>query len=81
MLRKLTLASVAALGLVVPLATTPTAEAHPPVERHFHRHFEVVYRRCGWPRWECYGTYRCFEDAEHAAHHLRERGFEARIRD
>jgi hypothetical protein len=83
MLRALTLTAVTALGL---LATVPAVEAHPPVvidfhgPRHHHHRIEVLYRRCGCPTWECYGSYRCFEDAEHAAHHLRRRGFEVRIR-
>jgi hypothetical protein len=84
MLRTLTLTAVTALGF---LAAAPAVEAHPSIvieyhgPHHHHRRFEVVYRRCGCPTWECYGSYRCFEDAEHAAHRLRTRGFEVRIRD
>lgn len=80
MFRNLTVTAVTALGLMTPLAATPTAEAHPPVERFHHHRYEVMYRRCGCPVWECYGSYRFFREAEHAACRLRERGFEVHIR-
>jgi hypothetical protein len=40
-----------------------------------------MYRKCGCRTWECYGTYRCFEDADRVACRLRTRGFEVRIGD
>ena len=86
MLRTLTLTAVCALGLLTPLAAAPRAEAHSPPEHrsyhveHHHHRYHVMYRRCACPTWECYGDYRCFEDAEHAACRLRARGFEVRIR-
>ena len=72
---------VVALGLMAPLAAAPTAQA---AERqgHHRRHecFEVMCRRCGAEPWLCHGRYDCREEAEHAEHHLRERGFEAFVR-
>ena len=79
MFRKLTVTAVTAMGLMTPLAATPTAEAHPPFG-HFHRHrYEVLYRRCGCPTWECYGSYYFFGQADRTACWLRSRGFEARV--
>ncbi len=86
MLRTLTLTTVTTLGLLVPLAAAPAAGASPPQEahyyplHHYHQRYHVMYRKCGCPIWECYGTYPCHEEAEHAAYRLRSRGFEVRIR-
>jgi hypothetical protein len=79
MLRKLILGAGIGLGGLIPLATP--AEAHEIVYVHSHHHrFEVIYRRCDRDPWTCYGRYSYREDARHAAHRLRERGFEARVR-
>ena len=72
---------VMAVGLVSPLAAVPTAQAQE-WEAHHHRQerFEVMFRPdCHCP-WQCYGRYDCREEAEHAEHHLRARGFEAFVR-
>jgi hypothetical protein len=85
MMRNLLLSSVAGLAALLPLATPASARADHVLfrdnfERHHHR-FEVIYRRdCRCP-WQCYGSFSCFEDAEHAARHLRHQGFEVSIRD
>ena len=80
MFRKLAVGAVMSLGLLAPMAAAPAAQAH-----EFHRHphhrrhcFEVLYRECG--RWQCYGRYGCWEDANHAACGVRARGFVVSIR-
>lgn len=79
MLRKLLLSAVVAVGCVTPFAVAPKAEAEPFHHHHHHCH-SVFYRGgCGEP-WAFYGRFEHDEQARHAAHHLRERGFEVFIR-
>ncbi|HYT89035.1 MAG TPA: hypothetical protein VEL76_10025 [Gemmataceae bacterium] len=81
MLRKLLLSAVLATGAFTSLAVT--ADAQPPSFRHDHRdrhdrvRFEVMYRHHN--HWDCYGTYGDRDDAQRAARHLRQRGFQVRI--
>lgn len=46
----------------------------------YHRHYHVEYRHDHHHPWRHYGTYDCYEDAAHAAHDLRHRGYETVIR-
>ena len=73
---------VVGLGLMAPLAAAPTAQAREKEDHHHCRHecFEVMCRRCCGEPWHCHGRYDCREEAEHAEHHLRKRGFEAFVR-
>jgi hypothetical protein len=83
MLRKLFLSAALGLGALSGLNTT--AQAAPVGEHgyagwHHHHRFEVFYRRDCHCAWRCAGGYRCFEEAEREACHLRHCGFEAFIR-
>jgi hypothetical protein len=77
MLRKLVVSAVMGVGLLSPLAAAPAAEAH---EYHYRHQFRVFYRSCPREPWACYGRYDRWARADHAACHLRERGFEVVIR-
>jgi hypothetical protein len=94
MLKKIVLASVAALGLGLPFAATPAANAAhhdefeyrryyyregPEYRHHHHRCYEVLFRdSCDEP-WRCRGTYESRHRAYEVAERLRCRGFEVRI--
>jgi hypothetical protein len=92
MLRKWILSGVAGLTLLAPLAAVPAVQAHDRDdhremhrdrdrdEHHRRRDFEVLYRSCCDDPWTCYGRFDCREEAEHAEHHLRARGYEAFVR-
>jgi hypothetical protein len=84
MMRKLFLSGVAGLAALLPLATPASARADNFVYRdhyeRYHHRYEVMYRADCHCAWQCYGSFSCFEDADHAAHHLRHRGFEVIIR-
>jgi hypothetical protein len=85
MLRKTFLSAMLGLSaLSVPATTAQASPAAAPVEagwRHHHHHcFHVYYRRDCCCEWRCAGEYRCWEEAEHEACHLRHCGFEAFIR-
>jgi hypothetical protein len=79
MFRKILIAVVASLSLLSPLALPAQTQAHEVHRRPVHE-FGVYFRGCNREAWRCGGEYRCREDALHAAHHLRERGFEACVR-
>jgi hypothetical protein len=81
MFRKLAVGAVMSLGLLAPMAAAPAAQAHEDYHhRHYFHRFEVLYRPCGRPYWECYGRYGRWVDADRAACSLRARGFEVSIR-
>jgi hypothetical protein len=83
MLKKILLASVAAVGLAVPFAAAPAANAgEHGRERFEHRHhceYEVLYRRCDREPWSCRGEFESRYRAHEVAERLRCRGFEVRI--
>ena len=55
-----------------PVVVYPAYPAVAPVCRHYR----VMYRSCGREPWRSYSVYESSYRAEHAAHHLRHRGFE-----
>jgi hypothetical protein len=78
MFRKILIAVVASLSMLSPLALPSESQARE-VHRQSHE-FRVYFRGCNREAWSCGGEYRCREDASHAAHRLRERGFEVYVR-
>jgi hypothetical protein len=81
MLKKILLASVAAVGLAIPFVATPAANAGERV-RFEHRHrrcYEVMYRGCDREPWRCDGTFESRHRAYEVAEHLRCRGLEVRV--
>ena len=77
MFRKLLLSAIVAVGCVTPFAAASKVSAESCHHRH---HYCVFYRaNCDEP-WVIYCRYEHFEQARHAAHHLRERGFDAYVR-
>jgi hypothetical protein len=82
MFHKLTLAAVAALSLLTPLALpAPVQARHDVHTRHIpqRHHYHVMYRACQREPWVCYGTYTCHEDAHRVARSLRHQGYTARV--
>lgn len=77
MFRKILIAVVASLSLLSPLALPMPTQAH---EIHRHNDYRVYFRDCSREPWRFAGEYRHREEALRAAHHLRERGFEAYVR-
>ncbi len=77
MFRKVLLSAIVAVGCVTPFVAAPQVSAE---SYHHHHHYHVFYRACCDEPWVCHGSYEHFERARHAAHHLRERGFEVQIR-
>jgi hypothetical protein len=77
MFRKILIAVAASLSLLSPLAIPAETQAHEVMHRHHE--YRVYFRTCNREAWRCSGEYRCREDAIHAAHHYRERGFEAYV--
>jgi len=85
MLRKLLLTSVAALGLLSPLAVTSEAGAHEfrPERRQEHRHgqaYRVFYHDPCRPGWICAGTFGVRWEAERFAERFSCQGFAISIR-
>ena len=78
MFRKIMIATVASLSLLSPLAIPTESQAREIHRQHFD--FHVYFRSCDREAWRCAGDYRCRDDAIHAAHHLRERGFVTMVR-
>jgi hypothetical protein len=83
MLKKIVLASVAAVGLAIPFVATPAANAaHREEFEYHHRHhccYEVLYRKCCDEPWRCRGTYESRHRAHEVAERLHCRGFEVRV--
>src|SRR5690348_4134299 len=87
MLKKILLASVAAVGLAIPFAATPAANAgeherwreHERFEHRHHCTYEVLYRGCDREPWRCRGDYESQHRAHEVAERLHCRGFEVRI--
>jgi hypothetical protein len=81
MLRKLLLSTVAAAGLLSPLAAAPLAQAG---DRHHHRHYnfgcEVLYRDPCNPCWVLAGRFPSHREADRVAESYRCRGFAVTIR-
>jgi hypothetical protein len=81
MLRKLLVATVAAAGLLTPLAVAPLAQA---VDWHHQRRHdfgcEVLYRDPCNPCWVMAGRFRNHREAERIAESYRCRGFAVSIR-
>ena len=83
MFRKLLLASVAALGLLSPLALPAGADAHESRHefRHEHRHaYRVYYRDPCRPAWVFGGVFPGYGAAASFAEHFRCQGFFVSIR-
>jgi len=89
MFRKLLLTSVALLGLLVPLASAPSADAHEYRDErrhedrygHHHEHIYLVYYRDSCNRgWSRAGTFHNWHEASRFAEGYRCRGFEISIR-
>ena len=78
MFRKILIAAAASLSLLSPLALPAQSEAHE-VNVHVHA-YRVYVRDCSREPWRYFRSYHCREDAVHAAHHLRARGFEVFVR-
>jgi hypothetical protein len=77
MIRKFLLGSVASLGLLSPLAFTPSADAH---EFHHAHVCRVFYRDPCRPVWIYAGTFHGHRSAERFAERYRCRGFLVSIR-
>lgn len=75
MLKKILFASVAALGLAIPMSAPATANAG----YYHHCCYEVQFRGYHREFWHCEGTFESHHRAEEVARHLRHRGFEVRI--
>jgi len=89
MFRKLLLGSVAALGLMIPVAAPASADAQPfgrpvrpvPPLRHVHRQeYRVFYRLSHRCDWTCCGKFYSRKKAFHFADSYRRRGFDIDIR-
>jgi hypothetical protein len=89
MFRKVLLSGVAALGLVIPVATSAPAEAH---EYHHWHHdrdrdrdrfeydYVVLYRADCYSPWVYYGRFESEFRARRVMHELQERGYEVFMR-
>lgn len=73
------LIGLGALGST-PATTAARDTARATTGNNYHRHYHVEYRHDHHHPWRHYGTYDCFEDAAHAADHLRHRGYETIVR-
>jgi hypothetical protein len=81
MFRKLLFSSVAALGLLSPLAVTSNADAHP--VRHEYRHhaaYRVYYRDPCRPSWVYAGSFSHRHEAVRFAAGYRSRGMLISVR-
>lgn len=78
MIRKILLSAVLAISTVTAFSVPALdVNANPPVHRHGHVHFEVLYRHR--LHWDSYGTYHTRFAAEQAAERLRCQGYLVRI--
>ena len=77
-LRKLLLACVASITLLMPLAATSAVQAQH-TQGH-HRVYWVYYRSCTSDSWTCYGGYYRHVQAVQARNWFQANGYEAYIR-
>ncbi len=79
--RKMMLAGMLSLAVLLPLGAATEAEAawHPVAHVIHHHEFSVFYRANCYGPWVRYGCFATRFRAEHVAHHLQHDGFEVMI--
>lgn len=76
--RKLMLATLAGVVLMMPLTVSSRVQADP--ARSHTRYYYVYYRTCPGDPWYYYATYARYTDAEYAVYYLRYYGYQAYFR-
>jgi hypothetical protein len=81
MFRKLIFSGLAVLGLLTPLAFTPSLQAHDRVYVYqpYHRHYAVIYRSYPFGYWRTYAVFHSHRAAHETAESLRFQGINARV--